>query len=301
MAQPALKNYLSVTEYLQDYYHHRKSQNPGFSYEAWAAELGFKSRSFLKMIVDRKRNITSAVAETLAAAMELDPSERSYFQLLVNYSQAEEPAQKELFMEKIFEQLGQAQERQEILHYQEFLSSKELPKLLVLLSFKDLDKTPTGLAEFLRRPEADIVQSLARLQAMGLAHEVPEGSLRTEWQATKKSFKVPKNFGCLALENYHNHCLQEAIQAQKLAPHLRRYRSLLLPLSAEDYTKLLGDIESLVAKTVAKYDSDSLVQKRLYKMNLNLIPVTETLEVPFTDLRAQLDFQASAKSEILSR
>lgn len=272
---PTLKNYLSVTVYLQDLYTYRKNENSGFSYESWSSELGFKSRSFLKMIIDGQRTITVSSMEAICKSMSFSKAEAAYFSLLVHYGQARDQDEKAFYLDKIFEHQGQSREMIEVRHYNEFLSSKDLPKLLVLLSFKDIRKTAEGLSSFLRVSAEQVTLDLKKLEELNLASQDP---ISGEWQSTKKSFKVPKNLGCGALENYHNQSLVEAIAAQKLASNLRRFRSILLPLAEADFEKILLDIESLVTKSVAKYDSENLAQKRLYKMNINLYPITELFE-----------------------
>jgi len=270
---PQVKNYLSVTSYLQDVYAFRKSMSAGFSYDSWAAELGLKSRSFMKMLVDGERAITSQTLEALILSLGFSPEENNYFRLIVAHSQSESPDEKTLYMEKIFEVLGQSRDLIEIQQYGEFLSSTELPKIQVLLSFNDLPKTSAELAVFLKKTEEEVGASLVKLANLGLASQ---DEISGEWKAIKKAFKVPKSFGNEALVNYHNQSLMDAIEAQKLPVQVRRFRSLLVALTEEDYEKLLGDIEALVSKSIAKYDSDMIANKRLYKMNINLHPVTET-------------------------
>ncbi|MEN0059555.1 MAG: hypothetical protein AAGB31_12020, partial [Bdellovibrio sp.] len=52
---PCIYNHSNSRDYLLAYYKHKKEMLPGFSYEAWAQELGYKSRSYLKMIVSGER------------------------------------------------------------------------------------------------------------------------------------------------------------------------------------------------------------------------------------------------------
>ncbi|WP_413290101.1 TIGR02147 family protein [Bdellovibrio sp. HCB337] len=278
---PVLQNYLSATQYLQDIYIYRKSQNPGFSYDAWAAEMGFKSRSFVKMLIHQQRTITESSIEAISQSLNFNESDKAYFTLLVNYSQAGSHAEKTFYQDKLFAHVGENKDFQEIREYSEFLSSPDLPKLQVLLSFADLEKTVSGLAKFLSQPPAKVLENLQKLEELKVAQSEFNSELQAmEWKPTKKSFKVPKNFGCEALENYHNQCLLEAIDAQKMPAHLRRYRSVLVPLSQADYENLVAEVNALVNKTLAKYDSETLLEKRLYKMNLNMIPVTEVFAQP---------------------
>jgi uncharacterized protein (TIGR02147 family) len=273
-AKPVLFDYISATSYLHDLMSFRKSENPGFTFECWAHELGFKSRSFMKMILNKERNITSKFIEVFAESMSFSTNEKAFFSLLVQYNQTESETEKLHYLDRLLELQGKQKDLSEIINYNEFLRSTFLPKLLVLLSFKDLNRTAEGLASFLNEDVQRLENSLAQLQEMQLAFRNEEG----QWISSKKSFKVPKSFGSEALERYHNLSLNEAIAAQRKPSEQRRFRSLLLPLSEGDYQNLLNDIEALISKTVAKYDSETLQEKSLYKLNLNLFPITEKFE-----------------------
>lgn len=268
---PILFQYLSVTKYLEDLYVFKKKQNPGFSFDSWAADLGFKSRSFIKMIIAGDRNITLQFVDVFSQAMGYTPDQKTFFSLIASYNQCENEDEKKYYQDRLFEIQGQQKDLVEIIHYTEFLSSKNLPQLLVLLSFTDIDRSAVGLSLFLEMPIEQIQNDLVALEKMQLVKQENE-----IWVPTKKSFKIPKNAGNPALVSYHNNSLTEAMAAQSLPAQLRRYRSILLPLSKTDYENLLQDIESLISKAVAKYDSDTLGDKKLYKMNINLIPTLHT-------------------------
>lgn len=269
--KPVVFNYLSAVTYLNDFVAFQKQQEPGFTYESWASELGFKSRSFLTMILNGERNITTQFIESFSQTVNFSKEEKDYFSLLAQHNQSPSETEQKIYLNQILEHKGRQKEQIEITNSAEFLTSPLLPKLLVLLSFQDLKRTPQGLAHFLKENPHSLSGLLQQLEKMGLA----QIDINGYWIPTKNSFKVPKNFGSEALKKYHNHSLQEATVAQDQPAHLRRFRSVLLPLSEKDYQTLLEDIDALVSKTIARFDSDSLDQKRLYKLNLNLFPVTE--------------------------
>lgn len=273
MEMPVLSNYLSATGFLQDLYAFHKIHTPGFSYDSWATELGLKSRSFLQMIIKGERKITEPFIETLAHSLKWNDVEKEYFSLITNFNQSEKLIEKNFYLDQIFEHAGRHKEVSEILHYSEFLSSTAIPKLFVLLSFTDLDRSPEGLATFLKTTPEIILTDLQKLEKLGLAFSTSQG-----WRSIQKSFKVPRNLGCPTLENYHNQSLLEAIAAQRMPLELRRFRSILLPLSTPQYEQLLSEFDSMFTKILAKYDSDTLSEKRLYKINLNLFPLTELSE-----------------------
>lgn len=51
MSKIEITNYINAQQFLTDYYHKRKNENPTFSYGTWAEELGLKNRSLLRMMV----------------------------------------------------------------------------------------------------------------------------------------------------------------------------------------------------------------------------------------------------------
>lgn len=58
VSKPKVFDYLSGISFLQDYYNYRKRTERLFSFEIWTSELGFKSKSFLKMILSGDRQVT---------------------------------------------------------------------------------------------------------------------------------------------------------------------------------------------------------------------------------------------------
>ncbi|WP_413583208.1 TIGR02147 family protein [Bdellovibrio sp. HCB288] len=267
---PQVWQFHKATEYLKAHYEFRKKLDPGFSYDVWSLELGYKSRSFIKMVVAGQRNLTSDFIQTFSAKMVFSSEEAAYFLLIASHEQAESEPERALYMDKIFECRGRRMDLRILENQDEFLLDAELPKILLLLGFQDIKKTPQYLAEITGMDVLMMKARLEKLSSMGLATFKD-----LNWEPIDESFRVPKKFGNAALASYHNAALTEAMAAQKIETRLRRFRSLLLPLGEADFDSLLIDIENLVGKSIEKYNHKELQNRRLYKMNVNLYPVTE--------------------------
>jgi len=63
-------------------------------------------------------------------------------------------------------------------------------------------------------------------------------------------------------------------------PHtLRKYRSLLLPLTPEELQELYSFLDEFASDQLSRFDSESYKGRRIFQMNFNVHPVTnETLE-----------------------
>jgi uncharacterized protein (TIGR02147 family) len=267
---PQVWQFHKATEFLKAHYDFRKKLDPGFSYDAWSAELGYKSRSFVKMAVSGQRNLTAEFIQNFCDSVKFSSEDAHYFILIVSHEQAGSDYERSLYLDKIFEHRGQRKHLQILENQDGFLLDVHLPKIFLLLGFKDIQKTSEYLAKITGTDVPLMQIRLEKLAALGLVALV-----NGQWEPIDESFRVPSKFGNQALESYHNSCLTEAMAAQKIETRLRRFRSLLLPLGEAEFDQLMTDVEALVGKSIEKYNHKELQNRRLYKVNINVYPVSE--------------------------
>jgi hypothetical protein len=80
--------YSDYRKYLADYYKLRKQQSAKFSYRFFAMKAGFSSASYLKLVIDGKRNLTECSQEKFSNAIGLNEKESEYFTALIGLSQS---------------------------------------------------------------------------------------------------------------------------------------------------------------------------------------------------------------------
>lgn len=273
--KPDLFTYLNVNQYLEDLYTFRKAENRSFSYEAWAQELGFTNRSFLRQIVIGRRSLTEKTTQTLCEKMNFSTSEREYFHLLVLYSKSKTQEQRNLYGRKLLHLIKSDYPQTEVQNYYEFLSSPLLPRLQTLLSFEDIEKSTENLSALLGITPHKTESALQLLKKINMAESEVNGRGLHEWKSLQKSFKIPDKVGDQALLSYHELSLKEAIQARDLPAQQRRYKSLLLPLSPHEFDEFLEDLQVFIQQTLRKYDVDDLRSRRLHQVNFNIHAVSE--------------------------
>ncbi len=294
---PAVTSYLNVYQYLQDLYAYNKKSREFFSYESWSRELGFKSRSYLRLVVIGKRSITDAFINIFCAHMNFNDTEKIYFRTLVAYSQCRSHEDKKNYGKQLIDLLKKDVDRKQIENHYDFLSSGYLPILQTLLSFEDVERTPKKLSELLQLDSKKVLSGLQKLVDLELAETHTEAGGATVWKSKDKLLKVPLQFGNAALEAYHTESLKAAIQAQKLPHNVRRFRSLLIPLGSEEYTSYLAELEEFVQQVLFKYKADELTNRRLYRVNFNAYPVSE---MPRQAEISHLTLSSAVNSESLS-
>lgn len=267
--RPILMKYLHALDYLRDLYQYRKSRDEGFSYQAWAEELGFKNRSFLRLIIMGQRPITGRSRDLLAAGLKLRGLERDYFETLISYGQSKTPEKKNALQAKLLTILRGYHDQTEVADAAELLANPHMPTLQVLLSFKDVLKTPEALAPLFSVSPETVGEWLETLQRLKLAEKSESG----EWGSSHQILKVPDSLGHLPLQRYNSETLQKAAQAVHLPPETRRFRTLMMALSEADYQGFLTELNDFAVRLLNRYNHSELSERRLYQFTSALFPV----------------------------
>lgn len=88
MERPVIFNYHDYRKFLKDYYDFAKGQNGKFSFRYFAQRAGFSSGSFLKLVMDGKRNLTNESISKVSKGFKLNKQEYQFFEKLVFMNQA---------------------------------------------------------------------------------------------------------------------------------------------------------------------------------------------------------------------
>jgi len=278
-AQPKIWDYLDPVEYLRSHYEFRKAGQTQFSYAIWAHELGIKSRSFLRLVLTGKRNLTTDFAHQIIANLNLNKTETQYFLHLVGLKSASTLQTKEYHSREL-SRLHQkfALKRYQMLEIQkkdlfDFLSSYQIPRIQVLLTLENIEKTPKNLAQLLKMKESDLLSHLQTLKNLGLAKEE-----NNTWSATQSKITTPDELGNIALQSFHRKSLEEATHAITLPKESRRFQSAVIALTEEQFkavhNTLREKLESLLNMETSDEGNEPI---KIYQINLNMIPVTEPI------------------------
>lgn len=92
--------YSDYRHFLSDYYKTKKAQSTKFSYRYFAMKAGFSSASYLKLVMDGKRNLTECSQEKFVNAIGLSEKESEYFNSLVGLSQSHTEREKMKFFKR---------------------------------------------------------------------------------------------------------------------------------------------------------------------------------------------------------
>lgn len=272
---PFVQNYTQLKQYLNDYFTYRKSMEKVFSYEIWGAELGFKSRSFMRMISTGERNITPKVSSILSTKLGFTPEQEEYFSLLIQHNNAKTASQKKIYSEKMLEFTAVEPDLIEVKEYEKFLSSPYLSQIFLLVSFEDMAATETNLKKLVDVSTNELKKALVTLEKMGMIKSVPFTGNKKRWVSNSKSFRVPGKPKDKSIVEFHQQSLKEASQVLATNQAFRHFRSIYFSINEDATEELKQEVEIFLAKMKRKYAGGSLNKKRLVKLNLQAYPVSQ--------------------------
>lgn len=273
--KPVVYDYLDVCLFLQDYYAYRKAVKQGFSYESGADELSFNSRSFLRMMILGKKKLTPNVIEALAHSLFPQKEQQDYFYYLVKYSQSKLVKDRHLFGQKMMQILKNHNQPMIIGGETSFTSDPIYARLLSLFSYSDVIKNVSSLSRLLDQSEEVVLSALQALEEWKLIKKDDEEGT---WSSTVGIFKVADNKGNKNIHEFHRKSLLEAIQAFEKPVKVRTFKSLLLPMSEDDFNAFNEMLNDFSKEQMARHNPKVYKGKRVYQVNFNIYPVTEELD-----------------------
>jgi len=87
--------FIDYRQFLSEYYLNKKATSKYFSYRYFSQKIGLNSPSFLKAVIEGKRNLTRPMLERFCKALNFKEKESLYFKNLVFFNQAKTSAEKQ--------------------------------------------------------------------------------------------------------------------------------------------------------------------------------------------------------------
>ena len=98
---PNIYNYLNYREYLEDFYNERKKGDSTFSYQVFADKAGFKSKSFIKLVINSRKNLSKASIPKINRVLKLKEKAFSYFCDLIAFNHAKKLSERNRYFQRL--------------------------------------------------------------------------------------------------------------------------------------------------------------------------------------------------------
>jgi len=266
-------DYLEYREYLWDWFVEKKKSNPRFSHRLFSRKMSQKSPSFLKDIIDGRRNITADQQDDFWRVLTLNKKEGAFFSDLVTLDQSKDDDKRK----RAFERIAAARRVYGARRVEEdsylYLSNWYCPAIRELALLPNFKAEPDWIIEHIRpkitRNQAlsalDILQALnmITLQENGTV-TVQDGTLTT----------APQVSG-IAVHNFHQQMLQLAIESiERFHSSQRHLVGVTVNVPNSLLPKLKDEINDFAARLCDICDSCTDESEQALQINLHFYPLS---------------------------
>jgi uncharacterized protein (TIGR02147 family) len=269
--RPSIYNYTDFREYLKDFYNYKKTQGY-FTHATFAERAGFKSRSYLRLVLTGKRNLSQDAIVKFIHGLELNKQEVKAFTALVSFNQASTTDSRKFYWEAFIQLQPQSDKLERVIDEYKFISQNIHPALMVVLRQKHIKKDIETLAQIFEVKKDAIQECLNNLVELGFVKRIGED----QYIASEVIIKSTTNVRSLAIQTYHKNALQSASEKLSLPIEEREFQSNIIALGKEDFEFLRTKIRNFMYEINDVFSKHRPTSEKIYTLNLNLTPLTKS-------------------------
>ncbi len=266
-----------------------------YSNRKFAAEVGFGSPSFLRMVIGGQRNLSRENTEKLCRAFNLDEKESEFFEQLVEFDQASDMKVADLAYKKILSNEHFRKVRRMAQAEYEFFSHWEVIAILEGIHTDFGQLTVDQMAEIVGISPSEIERHLKVLQSLGLI-DFQNG----RWIKKERQLETPLDIQSLTIRNFHRQMGLKAMEViDRMSSTQRTFAGMTINLSEAGYQDFRKKIFEFLRESNAVY-SESEKSDTVYQLNIQLFPLLSLkrfgAEPPQPEISDDSDLEA-AESE----
>ncbi len=278
---PNIFNYFDYREYLDAFYNEKKSANASFSFQVFADKCGFRSKSFLKMVIAGSKNLSEPSTKKLNRVLKLGEKSFAYFCDLVAFGQTEDLTVRNMYFERLMNYNPRNPFRVVAREQYEFYAEWYHNTIRELVTMVNFGEDYERLGRMVKPPISayNARRSVTMLLRLGLIKKTKDGYESSDPIITTGN-EVPTIHGdalSLAVHNFHQQNL--ALAAESIGTCSRRHReisSLIIALNREGFDWYKKQIQEFQEKLLRYVESRQTKKPdRVYHCNFQLFPTSE--------------------------
>jgi uncharacterized protein (TIGR02147 family) len=269
-------SFLDHREFLRSWYDWKKTASRGFSYRSFARKAGFSSMSFLRDVIEGRRNISEDSVEKFVAAIGLVEDAADYFRELVRYNRETDLDKRAQLFRRLlllqarreFSPVRQAQAR----YYSNWVN-------IIVREAAGLERfagDPEKIGAAMRPPVPvdQVKESLVLLQELGMLDKVKNGRYKTSTPRL-----IPGDIDPAVVRTAKRQMLLHALdRLDSEGNEDTHISSVTVTLSAHRLAKVTEQIRQFRLDLLADTASDDGQQEQVAQINFQLIPFLRAMD-----------------------
>lgn len=269
-------SYINYRLFLKDYYEENKERSKYFSYRYFSTKAGINSPSFLKQVIESRRNLTIVTLEKFLTALRFTDKEAAFFRHLVFFNQAKSAREKQQHYTMMLSMMQSVREQRLTALQHEYYNHWFVPVIREIVTLVDFRGNYKDLAAAVSPPvtvrEARFAVKL--LKDLKLIELSPNGTFRQ----TAAAIISDSSVGRMAVRSFNREMLKKAETAlDETAVEERQIYGITVGISNECYNVLVAEMAAFRDRVVSIVNNDKC-SDRVYQMQMQLFPLSRKPE-----------------------
>jgi uncharacterized protein (TIGR02147 family) len=268
--------YFDYRKFLVDYYNEKKVLKQTFSYQVLANKAGFKSKGYIKDVIDGKKNLSDDSVFSLGRALELDDQAFDYFKNLVFFNQARTHAQREHFFKRLIDNNISHESKIVVSDNYEFYSHWYHNTIRELVTYVDFQGDYSVLAKQLHPQISpkEVRQSIELLLKLGMIRKCGD-----KYEQVNPDITTGDTVASVCIGNFHLENLKLASESiEQCTAQERDISCIIATMDEKQFLEVKKEVLNFRKKIVALIngmESESHGKKRVYNMAIQLFPTSK--------------------------
>jgi uncharacterized protein (TIGR02147 family) len=270
-------NYSDYRAFLKSYYTDKKAQSKKFTFSLFAAMTGFSSPSFLKLVMEGKKNLTKPSVLKIVRGLRLRKKPAQYFEDLVFFNQAASLEDKSYFLDRINKFRKKNKPEKLLSADYDYLRQWYHCVIREMIDLPDFKEDPHWIAKKLLHTVRadDIAGSLKFMEEKGFIGRDAKGALIKKDKTIATGPIGEEEMLNTIVRAFHRKMVRYAEDSLANQPKdVRNTSNTTLSLSEKSYEIVTRRIEQLRMEILEIAKSDMTVD-RIYQLNINVFPWTK--------------------------
>lgn len=237
---PSVFQYKNYRKFLADWLAFKKKVQPSYSGAVFARKAGLASHTLLGMVIRGERNLTHKTVRAFARALELTGQQVHFFEALVHFNQADNPADQAYYLAQLTQSAPAGEGREtlrRLAEYSEYLSHWCHHVIREMVTLPGFRPDPVWISKRLQRriTPQEAEQAWKRLLSLGFVAE-RDG----RWVMTDSKLITEPQSPNLLVQEFHQTYLQHAAASVRRQPMQERefgWVTFALPAAEIDVIK----------------------------------------------------------------
>ncbi|MNJ91254.1 hypothetical protein D3C87_89020 [compost metagenome] len=279
---PVLSDYMNYRTFLADFYQYKRESSKGalraYNYAVFSAAANIKSPNYLKMIIEGKRNLSDDMISKFGKALGFNKEQTEELRLLVHFTQATDPADRNLYLKKLSEHRVTVKLKSGEIDRKTW---EKVPNWVAWIIYAMVDQEgvsyDTATLKTLLRGKAsedEIESALTTLMASG---ELKRDEVTGEIKKNRSLIESPEEVPVALVRKLQSQLMYLGLESlYQDHPSDREFGTLTLSLNKAEFEEIKFKLRQM-RKALHKDNSIARMKdkgERVYQLNIQLFPVT---------------------------